>query len=140
MHFFTTLVAILPLAAAAPHGAQQQQPRDSRPGCTAKSFGDFSWKIENFKYHAGYLFTTPAHQVSSGSVEFNLTNPAIKGKVTCSAYSTWLNDFFYGNINYNCTEPGGNTYAGASFSFSRPSGELNINQTWTCTDEDPQYP
>ncbi|GAP93076.1 hypothetical protein SAMD00023353_10000270 [Rosellinia necatrix] len=135
-NFIGTLAAVLPLVAAAPYGVSE---RDSTTGCTATSFGDFSWTIEDFTYHAGYLFTTPAHQVSSGSVDFSLTNPAFSEKVSCTAYSTWLTDFFYGNINYNCTIPE-NTGTETTFSFSRPSGELNINQTWTCTDEDPQYP
>ncbi|KAI1419972.1 hypothetical protein F5Y12DRAFT_173571 [Xylaria sp. FL1777] len=131
-----TLTAALPLATAAPYGLS---PRDSTPGCTSISFGDFSWTIEDFTYHAGYIFTTPAHQVSSGSVAFNITNPALPEKVSCTAYSTWLEDFFYGNINYNCLVPEGSGVK-TSFSFSRPSGELSINQTWTCDDEDPQYP
>ncbi|KAI1201172.1 hypothetical protein F5X97DRAFT_46392 [Nemania serpens] len=137
MHnFIRTLVAILPLAAAAPH---KTTPRSGTQGCTSKSFGDFSWLIENFTYHASYIFSTPAHQIASGSVEFNLTNPAIPEKVTCTAYSTQLTDFFYGNFNYNCVAPTGSTTR-TSFAFSRPSGQLDINQTWTCHDQDPQYP
>ncbi|KAI0455160.1 hypothetical protein F5B21DRAFT_473097 [Xylaria acuta] len=135
-YFIGTLAAVLPLTAAAPYG---MSPRDSTPGCTALSFGDFSWTIEDFTYSASYHFTTPAHQVSSGAVNFNLTNPALPEKVTCTAYSTWLSDFFYGNINYNCQAPDGSSTE-TSFAFSRPSGLLNVNQTWTCTDEDPQYP
>ncbi len=135
-NFIGTLTTVLPLAAAAPYGLG---PRDSTPGCTSISFGDFAWTIEDFTYHASYIFTTPAHQVSSGSVDFNLTNPAFPDKVSCTAYSTWLSDFFYGNVNYNCVVPEGSGTQ-TSFSFSRPSGELNINQTWTCDDEDPQYP
>ncbi|KAI1735389.1 hypothetical protein F4680DRAFT_453076 [Xylaria scruposa] len=135
-NFISTLAAILPLASAAPYGLN---PRDSTPGCTSISFGDFSWTIEEFTFHASYIFSTPAHQISSGTVAFNLTNPAFPEKVTCTAYSTWLQDFFYGNINYNCAVPEGSGIE-SSWSFSRPSGELNVNQTWTCTDEDPQYP
>ncbi|KAI0468384.1 hypothetical protein F4859DRAFT_213273 [Xylaria cf. heliscus] len=135
-HIVGTLAAILPLAVAIPH---DMAPRDSNPGCTSLSFGDFSWTIEAFTYTAGYHFTTPAHQVSSGSVQFNLTNPALPETVTCSAYSTWLTDFFYGNVNYKC-QPDAGSPIETSFSFSRPSGELNVNQTWTCDDEDPQYP
>ncbi|KAI0427345.1 hypothetical protein F5Y09DRAFT_316446 [Xylaria sp. FL1042] len=135
-NFFGPITAALPLVAAAPYGLN---PRDSPQGCTATSFGDFAWIIEDFTYHAGYIFSTPAHQVSSGSVAFNLTNPALSETVSCTAYSTWLQDFFYGNINYNCAVPEGSSTK-TSFSFSRPSGQLNINQTWTCDDEDPQYP
>ncbi|KAI0182712.1 hypothetical protein EV127DRAFT_48244 [Xylaria flabelliformis] len=137
MHYFIGILATtLPLAVAIPYGIT---PRASKTGCTSLSFGNFSWNVEAFTYTAGYLFTTPSHQVSSGSVQFNLTNPAVSEKVTCSADSTWLTEFFYGNINYNCQAAEGSTTK-TSFSFNRPSGELNINQTWTCNDEDPRFP
>ncbi|KAI3320444.1 hypothetical protein HD806DRAFT_538281 [Xylariaceae sp. AK1471] len=135
-NFIGTLAAILPLAAAAPYGVS---PRDSNPGCTSTSFGDFSWTIKSFTYRASYIFTTPAHQNSWGYVNFNLTNPALLGEVACSAQSSQLYDFFYGNFNYNCILPTGSTTK-TSFDFNRPSGQLDINQTWTCSDEDPQYP
>ncbi|KAI1277743.1 hypothetical protein F5Y07DRAFT_84602 [Xylaria sp. FL0933] len=135
-NFIGTITAALPLVAAAPYSLS---PRDNYPGCTAISFGDFAWTIEAFTYHASYIFSTPAHQISGGTVDFNLTNPAFPEKVSCSAYSTQLQDFFYGTFNYQCAVPEGSSTK-TSFSYSRPSGELNINQTWTCDDEDPQYP
>ncbi|KAI1362229.1 hypothetical protein F5Y08DRAFT_279408 [Xylaria arbuscula] len=136
-NFVGALTAVLPFAVAAPYGLS---PRTNTTGCTSTSFGDFAWAIEDFTYHAGYIFSTPAHQISSGSVAFNITNPAYpEEKVSCTAYSTWLQDFFYGNINYNCDVPEDSGIT-TSFSFSRPSGQLNINQTWSCNDQDPQYP
>ncbi|KAJ2980374.1 hypothetical protein NUW58_g6958 [Xylaria curta] len=135
-HFIRVSLAVLPLATAAPYSLN---PRDGKPGCTSLSFGDFSWTIQDFTYNAAYHFTNPAHQVSSGSVKFNLTNPALPETVVCTADSTWLTDFFYGNINYDCKAAAGSTTK-TSFAFSRPSGQLNVNQTWTCHDEDPQYP
>ncbi|KAI0503103.1 hypothetical protein F5B22DRAFT_574250 [Xylaria bambusicola] len=135
-NFASALIASLPFTIAAPYGLS---PRDTTPGCTAISFGDFAWTIEDFTYHAGYTFSTPAHQISSGTVAFNITNPAVSEKVSCTAYSTWLTDFFYGNINYDCEVPEGSG-VGTSFSFSRPMNQLKVNQTWTCSDEDPQYP
>ncbi|KAI1120379.1 hypothetical protein F5Y10DRAFT_258557 [Nemania abortiva] len=129
------IAAILPLAAAAPYGVS---PRDGTASCTSTSFGDdFSWTIENFAYHASYVFSTPAHQIDSGTVAFNLTNPALPETVTCNAYSSQLTDFFYGNINYNCTAPTGSSTV-TSFAFSRPAMQLDVNQTWTCSDE--EYP
>lgn len=76
---------------------------------------------------------------SWGYVNFNLTNPALEYKASCSATSNQLSDFFYGNFPYTCTSPNG-TSAETTFDFSRPSGELNINQTWSCSDQDPQFP
>ncbi|KAI1816004.1 hypothetical protein GGS20DRAFT_583937 [Poronia punctata] len=125
---------LLPLAAAAPASVRDYP---TTKGCTATSFSSFAWTIEDFTYHASYTFSTPAHQIAGGQVAFNLTNPAIPGeKVQCSAYSTQLSDFFYGNLNYQCQ----GSKSESSFAFSRPSGRLDLNQTWTCTDADPKYP
>jgi hypothetical protein len=134
--FITALTAVLPLAAAAPFGVAT---RDANPGCQEKSFNDFVWTVEDFDYHASYIFTTPAHQNSYGYVNFNLTNPALEYKAACSAMSNQLSEFFYGTMNYTCTVPEGSS-AETSFAFSRPSGKLDVNQKWTCSDVDPQYP
>lgn len=134
LNIISTLAALLPLAVAAP-----LQIRDSNPGCQAASFNNFSWSIEDFDYHASYVFTTPAHQNSWGYVNFNLTNPALEYPAVCSASSSQLSDFFYGTMIYNCELPESSTTK-ATFDFSRPSGELNVNQTWTCSDTDPKYP
>ncbi|KAI0200585.1 hypothetical protein F4808DRAFT_428377 [Astrocystis sublimbata] len=136
-NFLTTLVAVLPLAAASP--SNRLKCRGGEKGCTAISFGDFSWTIEEFTYHRSYTFSTPAHQISGGQVGFNLTNPALEGKVTCQAYSSQLSDFFYGDFIYNCQAPDG-SLTETTFDWNSPASALNINQTWTCTDEDPQYP
>jgi hypothetical protein len=131
------IVAILPLAAAAPSGVL---PRDDNPGCQAASFGDFQWTVEEFDYHASYIFTTPAHQNSWGYVNFNLSNPALTYQASCSARSNQLSDFFYGTMNYECTVPDPESPTYTTLSFSRPSGRLDVNQTWVCSDQDPQYP
>ncbi|RYP16626.1 hypothetical protein DL765_005017 [Monosporascus sp. GIB2] len=132
----TALMTLLPLAAAAPFNIAA---RDDNAGCTSKSFNDFQWTIEDFDFHSSYLFTTPAHQNSWGYVNFNVTNPALNYKASCKAASSQLSEFFYGTMVYDCTTPD-NTSAETTFSFSRPSGQLDLNQTWTCSDEDPQYP
>ncbi|KAI1503304.1 hypothetical protein F5X99DRAFT_110772 [Biscogniauxia marginata] len=134
--FLSTIVSVLPLVAAAPFGLDS---RDSNPGCQDASLNNFAWTIENFDYHASYIFTTPAHQNSWGYVNFNLTNPALEYKAQCSATSNQLSDFFYGTMPYKCTGPEGSTTE-TTFSFSRPSGQLDLNQTWVCSDADPQYP
>lgn len=139
---FTALTALLPLAAAAPtpYGHTiTTLPRDANPGCQSKSFNDFRWTIEGFNFHSSYVFTTPAHQNSWGYVDFNVTNPALDYRAACSASSSQLSDFFYGTQTYNCTVPDGSS-AVSTFDFSRPSGQLHFNQTWTCSDADPQYP
>jgi len=113
-------------------------------GCSDTSFGDFEWTVEDFDYHASYIFTTPAHQNSWGYVNFNLSNPAVPDLLaSCSAASNQLSDFFYGTFEYNCTlngELGNPGPAPARFTFSRPSGELALEQSWRCDDNDPKYP
>lgn len=117
--------------------------RDSA-GCSETSFGDFEWTVEDFDYHASYIFTTPAHQNSWGYVNFNLSNPAVPDLLaSCNAASSQLSDFFYGTMQYNCTFDGQVGQPGpapAKFTFNRPSGELDIDQKWVCRDQDPQYP
>lgn len=105
---------------------------------------NFAWTVTDFEYHASYVFSTPAHQNSWGYVDFNLSNPAVPDAVaTCHAASNQLSDFFYGTVWYDCALNGTTTGGGpapATFAFSRPSGELKVNQTWTCDDQDPKYP
>lgn len=139
VNFVGTLFAALPLVAAAPSSMSARD--GSKAGCTSGSFADsFSWKLEAFNYHAAYTFSTPAHQIASGTVDFNLTNPALDETVACTAYSTQLSDFFYGNFNYKCSGlPQGST-SETTFAFNRPTGQLDVNQTWTCTDSDPKFP
>lgn len=142
MHLPTT--SLLAVASYHALGSPVNPTRDSTGGCSDTSFGGFAWTVASFDYHASYIFTTPAHQNSWGFVDFNLTNPAVPDLLaTCSAESDQLSDFFYGNLAYSCTldgqlgEPGP---APARFTFDRASGELAVNQTWTCDDADPQYP
>lgn len=103
--------------------------------CESRSREVSNWMVRDFDYHASYLFTNPAHQVSTGYVNFTLGNPALNYRAQCTAASTQLNDFFYGTWNYNCTNPEGNVKTDlATFNFSSPSGVLNVNQTWECED------
>ncbi|KAK3351085.1 hypothetical protein B0H65DRAFT_107804 [Neurospora tetraspora] len=147
----TALAALLlPLSQASPIAIRQETTTTNpeHPSCATTSFKNFSWALSAFDYHASYIFTTPAHQNSWGYVNFNLSNPAIGSSVTtvCSASSNQLSDFFYGTVQYTCTNtPGGvNSDVGnvgkTTFDFSRPSGELRFNQSWTCRDQDPKYP
>lgn len=110
--------------------------------CSDISFHSFEWTVEDFDYHASYVFSTPAHQNSWGYVNFNLSNPAVPDVVaSCSAASDQLEDFFYGTFWYDCTFNGTTSGpAPATFNFNRPTGELDVNQTWICDDADPEYP
>lgn len=131
--FVPSLLTILPLASASP----LLRCTDT---CTSQSEGNFSWTIESFDFHASYIFSTPAHQNSWGYVNFNLSNPALNYQAACSAISDQLEDFYYGNLAYNCTFPEGIENPGsATFNFSRPFNVLDIMQSWTCYDY-PQYP
>lgn len=136
----STLAALLPLAVAAPVSYETTTPAyETNPGCQKASFGNFTWTLEDFDFHSSYIFTTPAHQNSWGYVNFNLSNPALTYKTSCSAQSSQLSDFFYGTQEYTCSQPDG-TSAVTTFDFSRPGGTLNVNETWVCADQDPQWP
>ncbi|KAI0437517.1 hypothetical protein F4803DRAFT_565984 [Xylaria telfairii] len=126
---------MLPLAVAFPYN---MSPRDTN-GCTSVSFGDFSWTIEAFTYYSSDVFSTPSREVASGSVDFNLTNPAVPEKVHCTGFSTMPAALFFGDVDYTCTAPAGSKTK-TSFTFSRITNELGITQTWKCSDRDPQYP
>ena len=133
----TSILALLPLAAAGPIAVRQDA-----PSCSSASTTNFEWKVSDFDYHASYVFTTPAHQNSWGYVNFTLNNPALPYAAQCSATSNQLSDFFYGTVQYNCTFPDGTTPrpGDATFDFNHASGLLNVNQTWGCSDLDPTYP
>jgi hypothetical protein len=117
------------------------------PGCSAnppdgksKCWEDvmtLGWTVHGFDYHASYIFTTPAHQNSYGYVNLNLTNNMVPYTATCSATSGQLQDFFYGTQWYPCTLPS-TAPAGAavSFRFNRPTGQLDLNETIICGEDD----
>ncbi|KAL1900537.1 hypothetical protein Sste5346_002260 [Sporothrix stenoceras] len=130
--------ALVGLLASAAAVSAAPTARDANPGCTAASLGNFDWSIAEFVYNKSIVFSTPAHQIDNGIVQFNLTNPALAYPAVCQAYSTQLSDFFYGNIIYNCTSEGDETTT--TFAFNAPAETLDVNQTWTCSDKDPQYP
>ncbi|KAI0393952.1 hypothetical protein F5Y17DRAFT_279988 [Xylariaceae sp. FL0594] len=135
-NFIGTIAAFVPLALAAPGCGYPAK------SCSKVSFSDFSWNVEAFTYHASYIFSTPAHQIASGTVAFNITNPAVPNtKVSCSAYSSQLTDFFYGDFVYTCQQPGaGSKITETTFDYNAVTGHLDVNQTWTCNDQDPKYP
>ncbi len=137
-----SVASLLSLSSARPLDGGLEVQRDANPGCTSNSFGDFAWGLEGFDYHASYVFTTPAHQNSWGYVNFNLSNPALTYPAVCSAASDQLDDFFYGTQTFTCTLPDGvdSTTTSTTFEFNHASGLLNVTQTWTCSDADPQYP
>ncbi|KAL0944865.1 uncharacterized protein CTRU02_202752 [Colletotrichum truncatum] len=106
--------------------------------CGQKSGKLKEWSLTDFDYHASYTFSTPAHQNSWGYISFNVTNQALDYQVHCEAASNRLNDFFYGEQIYNCKAPDGESTE-TSFTFSTPTGFVEVNQTWICND-DPKYP
>ncbi|KAK3191396.1 hypothetical protein K4F52_002607 [Lecanicillium sp. MT-2017a] len=130
MKNFLTTTLLAAAAAAAPATA----PNNDHT-CTKRSTQVTEWTIKDFDFHASYIFTTPAHQNSWGYVNFTLANPAVDYPLQCMSSSNWLQDFYYGMINYNCTLPDGTYSDAGTFNFSRPTNELNINQTWSCPDE-----
>ncbi|KAK4150836.1 hypothetical protein C8A00DRAFT_36523 [Chaetomidium leptoderma] len=146
MHFRPALGLLLPLlgltATASPLlNARSAEPTDAETpvvGCSDMSFKTFGWEARAFDFHASYIFTTPAHQNSWGYASFDLFNPADESTARCEASSSQLSDFFYGTVQYKCNDTLRN--GATSFDFSRPANQLRVNQTWTCADQDPQWP
>lgn len=136
--FLLALQAAIPLISAL--AIEDRHDHDDGPGCAApppKSCAskakDLKWTVHGFDYHASYLFTTPAHQNSWGYVNFNLTNTAVPYTASCSAASNQLSDFFYGTQWYTCTLPAtAPVGAAVTFTYNRPSGELDVNETVVC--------
>ncbi|EXF83874.1 hypothetical protein COL5a_001716 [Colletotrichum fioriniae] len=131
MHFLATLLLVVP-ALASPIAQREET-------CGQKSGKLSEWTLSGFDYHASYIFSTPAHQNSWGYISFNVSNPVLNYTVACSAASSRLNDFFYGEQVYQCTPPEGGESTATSFTWSTPEKAVALNQSWTCND-DPKYP
>ncbi|PHH60279.1 hypothetical protein CDD81_1869 [Ophiocordyceps australis] len=124
----SSIVSAISLTLAAPYNP---------PSCGQKSSQISDFEVKDFDFHASYVFTTPAHQNSWGYANFTLANSVVDYTAQCTASSSQLNDFFYGNLVYQCKVP---DQAGpASFTFNRPTGDLMINQTWYCPQEGSRY-
>ncbi len=124
----------------------------SADDCSQASFHNLSWSVTNLTFHSSIIFSTPAHQIDGATVTFNLTNTATGSdfRMKCDGRSEQLQQFFFGDIWYRCdiinanssTEAASKSFdrEAAQFRFSRPTGELVLNQAWTCRDHDPKYP
>jgi hypothetical protein len=137
------LLVVQATALAAAFTIQQREAEPDGAGCPSPSrrncegkVKSLKWTVHDFDYHASYVFTTPAHQNSYGYVNFNLSNTAVPYTAICSATSSQLTDFYYGNQWYPCalpaTAPVGAT---VSFQFNRATGELDITETVVCAAE-----
>ncbi len=137
----TAAASLLLLAASSLGATLPSAARDANPGCFDTFFHGFSWTVTGFNFSGSYIYSTPAHEDTEGLVSFGLANPALAYAGACTAHSTQPNDFFYGTVAYSCTfpQPGG-AHTTAEFQFDRPSGLLNITQSWACSDKDPQNP
>uniref|UniRef100_A0A8H7N6K1 AA1-like domain-containing protein n=1 Tax=Bionectria ochroleuca TaxID=29856 RepID=A0A8H7N6K1_BIOOC len=73
--------------------------------CRNASRAILSWNIIDFDFHSSYTFSTPSHQIAGGYVNFTLENAALEYRPVCAASSSQLQDFFYGNVVYDCQVP-----------------------------------
>jgi hypothetical protein len=92
-----------------------------------------NWTVSEFDSHASCTFSTPSHQIAGGYIDFTLENEAVNYKAICTPSPTWLNNFYYGSVVYNCNVP--EQADEASFTFNWPTGELKVNQKWNCYEE-----
>jgi hypothetical protein len=140
MHSLPGILILAASALAAPTAKPVLEPRANDNTCVELSQAMKTWTVEQFDFHSSYIFTTPSHQNSNGFVNFTLNNPAVDYKPICSARSSQLQDFFYGTVIYDCQMPeGAPEGAAATFDYSRPSGQLRINQTWPCVEEGARF-
>jgi len=95
-----------------------------------------TWSINGFHYRSSVIYSFPSHRIASGTVDFNLTNPALPHALACSAYSTQMMDFFYGNMWFQCTGPDDTE---ASFQFDKSSGRVDLQQKWSCPKDTTPY-
>lgn len=108
-------------------------------GCTSVAMSMPNWTVTDLLYSARY----PHAQDQGGSpyafITFNVTNPAVGRSSHCAASSMKAEDFFYGEQWYPCdydeAGSGEKAPARALFRYDRPSGKLDINQTWVCDDQ-----
>jgi hypothetical protein len=132
----TLFLLLAPLALASPIVLEA---RNTTKSCMARSPSMTEWQLEDFDFHASYVFSTPSHQNSWGYVSFTAVNPVHDTRTKCSAQSNRLNDFFYGDVEYACETDGDRNLGVAKFTFDRPSGEVTMEQTWYCHDQ-PAFP
>lgn len=133
----TLLLLLAPLALASPMGLNAQNRTQS---CLSKSPAMVEWELEDFDYHASYIFSTPSHQNSWGYVSFTAFNPVHETRTRCSAQSSQLSDFFYGDVQYTCDNETPANLRDTIFTFNRPTGEVTMEQTWYCHDQAPEFP
>ena len=126
----TLLVAGTALAAPAPAPTTE-------PTCGSRAAKLTEWTVVDLDFHGDYTFTTPAHQNSWGYINFVLRSPGFPYEAKCSAASSQLSDFFYGNVEYKCDVP--NAADSVTFTFSRPDNKLSITQEWSCPDEGSRF-
>ncbi|KAK3950863.1 hypothetical protein QBC32DRAFT_6414 [Pseudoneurospora amorphoporcata] len=127
---FTRAAAALALAATV----------SAAPASTAvkatETTSELTWTVSKFDFHADYIFSTPAHQNSWGYVNFALSSDKTELVYSCNTASNRLNDFFYGEIEYQCTAPeGAPEGSAASFKYNRTDGTLVLSETVVAGDE-----
>jgi len=126
----STLLALLPFLLISSSATPIEN--CSKPAkCPKKA----TFTLHDITYSSQMIYSTPAHlAVSSGTIAFNLTNTAVGYTTHCTASSSQLTDYFYGNIDYTCDAPppSAGADAAASFTFSKPDGAFTVNETWSC--------
>ncbi|KAF2186447.1 hypothetical protein K469DRAFT_706418 [Zopfia rhizophila CBS 207.26] len=92
---------------------------------------DLTFTLQDINYYSSMVYSTPAHLATyGGRIQFNLTNPAVSYLTRCDAWGRHLQDMFYGESEYTCEAPVGETGV-TNFTYSRPNNAFTVNQTWT---------
>jgi hypothetical protein len=100
--------------------------------CTAASSATLVWRINTFEFQANETTVSPNPEFVQGIANFTLENSALGYKTVCRGESQRKPDYFYGDIVYDCAMPADAAGDKTSFSFTRKTRMLEINQTWAC--------
>lgn len=109
-------------------------PFNGSPGGSCNtSFSPWAWDLRDVYYHSSITFSTPSHQIDGGYISFSLTQPALTDQTfECSASSTQLQDFFYGNQWFGCGGDEVGQVGRAEFMFDRVTGKVVVRESWVC--------
>lgn len=92
--------------------------------------------LSDIEFNSSIIYSTPAHlAVAEGYISFNLTNTAVPYTTHCTGYSMQPFNFFYGTVTYHC-DAVPDVVGSTNFTYSQPGGVFNVNQTWTCEEEE----
>ena len=95
-----------------------------------------AWLVQDFNLRVTPISHQSNKPISTGFVSFMLNNTGLSFRTNCSANNTNWPHYFDGIENYQCDVPDGEpNIDSATFTYSWLTGQLNISQTWICSQD-----